>query len=63
MSSESEEEHLVFLTKDEMAALSLLAEAVVNGGGKVQWKLPVSPQWIEDLRSANKKISEVHDGP
>lgn len=56
------DEEMVWLTKDEISALSILAETVVNGGGVVNWSLPVSEQWVADLKSANDKLTEAFGG-
>lgn len=50
---------VVYLTVDEISALRVIAESVIEKGGKVEWQLPVSEEWIGNLRTASKKLDEA----
>lgn len=49
-------QHLVFFTEDEMINVGVIVKAIVDGGGEVHWKLPVSEEWLKTLKSAHAKL-------
>lgn len=54
---------VVFLTSEEISALSVLAKAVISNDGVVHWALPINAQWLAELNSAyeelDKKVGEI----
>jgi len=50
--------HVTFLSVDEMLALDVIATSILNNKGKVEWKMPVSKEWLKDLESAHQKLTK-----